>query len=124
MALFEYNPEATGKTFRESAQEDIDTVFFEVDEHAEWRMVNGKMMLTIMEDQKLQNRNAHWEGGAKQSFDEGVYKAVSILRVKAKDYGPRPSVGTMVKVDNRTFIIHTVDNDEGVYALTLERHRQ
>ena len=136
MALFElkqdYGPEVkpfTPPTFKDCVAADIDLTFFEQDEHAEWRTVDGKKVLVILEDVALKERQAHWEAGAKQNFDTGLYKAGMVLYVKTEDYGPKPMVGKKLVMDKgtdyqRTYSIVTCEEECGVYRMTLERTRQ
>ena len=81
MALFELDQEfGTGPeeewkppTFKDCAAADIDLAFFQENEHAEWHTVDGKKALIILESEQLKERAAHWEAGAKQNFDTGLY---------------------------------------------------
>lgn len=82
MALFELEqdfgsaPETEWKapTFKDCAAADIDLTFFEQDEHADLHTVDGKEALVIVDDQRLKEHNSHWEAGAKQNFDTGLYR--------------------------------------------------
>lgn len=81
MALFELeqdfgsDPETEWKapTFKDCAAADIDLTFFEQDEHADLHTVDGKEALVIVDDQRLKEHNSHWEAGAKQNFDTGLW---------------------------------------------------
>lgn len=98
MALFELeqdfgsDPETEWKapTFKECAAADIDLTFFEQDEHADLHTVDEKEALVIVDDQRLKEHNSHWEAGAKQNFDTGLYTASTVLYIRVKDYGPKP----------------------------------
>ena len=111
-------------TFQDCAAADIDAVFFNAAEHAVTREVNGKPMLCVVQDNVMTVHSTHWEGGAKQSFDSGLYNANTMLRVKVKDFGPRPKVGSELKLDKRSYTIKGVQAEDGVYSFTLERVRQ
>lgn len=137
MALFELkqhyeNEENQRKppTFKECAAREIDTTFFDESEHAEEYKVDGKLMLGIQEEADLRKHSAHWEAGAKQNFDTGLYTAHTILYVKAKDYGPKPKVKKELVLEHptegwkRTYSIVKCDDEGGVYRMTLERTRQ
>lgn len=131
MALFEYEqefapPEKPEKplTFKDAARADIDEVFFNLDEHADLHTFDGKEMPAIIDRNALLERKAHWEGGAKQSFDSGLYQADMMVYVKAKDYGPRPKIGKNFTLDGRRYEIYDCQAEEGVYALTVRRVRQ
>ena len=90
MALFELeqdfgsDPETEWKapTFKDCAAADIDLTFFEQDEHADLHTVDGKEALVIVDDQRLKEHNSHWEAGAKQNFDTGLYTASTVLYIR------------------------------------------
>ena len=73
-------------TFKDFVAQDVQTVFFNLDEFAEKRYIDGKEMACITQHPGVTERAAHWEGGAKQSFDQGMYKADLLLYVKKEDY--------------------------------------
>ncbi len=137
MALFEleqdYGPkpgeEWKAPTFKECAAADIDQAFFAQDEHAEWHTVDGKKALVILEDQGLKERSAHWEAGAKQNFDTGLYLAYTVIYIRVEDYGPKPKVGKHLVLDKgepmqRTYSILSCEEEAGVYRISMERTRQ
>ena len=136
MALFElkqdYGPEVkpfTPPTFKDCVAADIDLTFFEQDEHAEWRTVDGKKVLVILEDVALKERQAHWEAGAKQNFDTGLYTSISTLFIRVADYGPKPKIGKPLVMNKstavqRTYSIINCEEEAGVYKITMERTRQ
>lgn len=131
MALFNAGPNyaGSGMTFKDFAAQDIDTVFFNGDEHAETHNVDGKSMLVVLEEDDTNRHKSHWEWGRKGSMDDGLYKAGMILYVKTEDYGPKPKVGKELVLDadtdfKRTFRILQCEEDSGVYRMTLERARQ
>lgn len=137
MALFElkqdYENAAEGETppltFKDCAAADVGGVFFNGDEHADLHLIDEKKVLVIMEEGDLRRHSAHWEAGAKQNFDTGLYTAHSILYIRAEDYGPKPKVGKQLVMDadtkqKRTFTIVKCEEECGVYRMTLERTRQ
>lgn len=137
MALFEleqeYSPplpaEEEALTFEDFAAMDVDETFFDQNEHAEWHTVDGKKVLVIYEDHGLKERSSHWEAGAKQNFDTGLYTARTVLYIKVKDYGPKPKIGKQLVMDKgtetqRTYSILSCEDEAGVYRMTMERTRQ
>lgn len=136
MPLFELiqdygNGEAEEKlpTFKDNAASDIDDIFFEENEHADRHTVDGKDALVVIEESVLKEHNSHWEGGAKQNFDTGLYTSHTILYIKVKDYGPKPKVGKHLVLDQgtktqRTFSILNCDDEGSVYRMTMQRTRQ
>ena len=62
-------------TFKDCAAADIDTVFFNGNEHADRHIIDGKDVLVVIVEGGTREHNSHWEAGAKQNFDTGLYKA-------------------------------------------------
>ncbi|MDO4439206.1 MAG: hypothetical protein Q4B86_07180 [Eubacteriales bacterium] len=127
MALFE--KKISKPIFKDFADKDIDNIFFSENEHAEMHKVDGKNMLVVFEELEIKERSAHWEAGAKQNFDTGLYKATTIIHVKVKDYGQKPKSGKLIVLDagtdhKRTYIIISCEEAAGVYRMKLERTRQ
>ena len=76
-------------TFKDYVAQDVQNVIFNPNEFAEERYIDDKLMLCITQHPGVLERPAHWEGGAKQSFDQGMYKADLLLFVKQKRRGER-----------------------------------
>lgn len=137
MALFELKQEYgtapqeewKAPTFKDCAAADIDLTFFETDEHADIHNVDGKDVPVVLDTHDLRQHSSHWEEGAKQNFDTGLYTAHTILFIRVNDYGPKPKVGKPLVMDagtkqKRTYSIVSCEDEGGVYRMTLERTRQ
>ena len=104
--------------------QDVQNVIFNPNEFAEERYIDDKLMLCITQHPGVLERPAHWEGGAKQSFDQGMYKADLLLFVKQKDYGPMPKSGKQITLDKkRIYNIKSCSLKAGMYRMELERVR-
>lgn len=111
-------------TFKERVAQDVENVFFNLNEFAEERYIDDKLMPCITQHPGVTERAAHWEGGAKQSFDQGMYKADLLLYVKQRDYGPMPKSGKQITLDKkREYKIRSCSLKAGVYRMELERVR-
>lgn len=136
MALFELEqdyenetPENGVKTFKDFAAEDIFAAFFNGNEHADMHLVDGKECLVILEESTLKEHSSHWEAGAKQNFDTGLYNAYTVLYIRAEDYGPKPKVGKPLILDagtdhKRSYQIKSCEDESGVFRMIMERVRQ
>ena len=137
MALFElkqdYGNEAEGlpppPTFKDCAAADIDTVFFNGNEHAARHIIDGKDVLVVIVEGGTREHNSHWEAGAKQNFDTGLYTAYTVLYIRVRDYGPKPKVGKHLVLDKgtnrqRSYTILNCEEEAGVYRISMERTRQ
>lgn len=113
------------RTFKDFASEDISAVFFNGDEHADLHNVDGKDVLVILEKSDVRDHSAHWEAGAKQNFDTGLYNRHIILYIRVEDYGPKPKQGKLLTLDKKiAYSIQKCDDEGGIYRMTMERVRQ
>lgn len=121
---------ASSLCFKDFAKMDVEETFFNVDEHADWHTVDGgEKVPVIFVEMDLRERSSHWEAGAKQNFDTGLYTAHAILYIQAKDYGPKPAIGKRLVMDQgtdvqRTYTIKKCGEEAGVFRMILERVRQ
>ena len=113
------------RTFKDFASEDISAVFFNGDEHADLHNVDGKDVLVILEKSDVRDHSTHWEAGAKQNFDTGLYNRHIILYIRVEDYGPKPKQGKLLTLDKKiAYSIQKCDDEGGIYRMTMERVRQ
>lgn len=111
-------------TFKDFLPGDVEDTFFNLNEFAEMRFVDDRMMACISQKPGVTPYDVHWQAGAKQSFDEGLYRADLILYVKQKDYGPMPKSGKLIRLDKkRDYHIKECSLKMGVYRMELERVR-
>lgn len=128
MALFEER-EGTKFTFKDAVKNDVHDIFFDMSEFAKEHLIDGKKALVVAEDIDLREHDSHWEGGAKQNFDTGLYTSHTVLYIKVEDYGPKPKIGKQLIMDEgtkvkRTFSILKCEEEDGIYRMTMERKRQ
>ena len=113
------------RTCKDFASEDISAVFFNGDEHADLHNVDGKDVLVILEKSDVRDHSTHWEAGAKQNFDTGLYNRHIILYIRVEDYGPKPKQGKLLTLDKKiAYSIQKCDDEGGIYRMTMERVRQ
>ena len=137
MALFDFEQhygeeppkEWKRPTFKDCAAVDITHVFFNESEFAERHNVDGVDALIVLEDVDVREHAAHWEAGAKQNFDTGLYDAYRILYISVEDYGEMPQSGDLVTIDEGTkdqqlFTLKSCEDENGIYRMILERVRQ
>lgn len=53
----------------------------------------------------LKERKSHWEAGAKQNFDQGLYISQKQFFIRAADYGPAPKIGKPMEYDRISYTI-------------------
>lgn len=91
--------------------------------------MDGVDALIVLEDEDVREHSAHWEAGAKQNFDTGLYTSYRIMYIRVKDYGEMPQSGNLVTLDEGTpweqlFLLVTCEEEYGVYRMVMERTRQ
>ena len=89
--------------FLEMAMADIDEVFFQ--EFVEKHTIDGEEFDVVPYEVDLRERKSHWEAGAKQNFDQGLYISQKQFFVRAEDYGPAPKIGKPMEYDNITYSV-------------------
>lgn len=107
-------------TLKDIIRDDIEDVFFDLDEFAEMRSVNGKQMTILIDANELTERAKKEKAG--RHFD-GAYMAGTLIYVKVEEYGPRPKVGSVVILDGKNYRVADVAEEGGVYSITLEANR-
>lgn len=117
--------EETAKTFKDYMAEDVENIFFCLDEFAETRNIDGKDMPVMVEADQLKDHSSHWEAGSKQNYDEGLYDAHMILYVKAADYGDPPKIGKALYLDEdaEMWTVEDFTVEAGVYRMAIGRVR-
>ena len=108
--------------FLEMAMADIDDVFFQ--EFVEQHTIDGETFDVVPYETGLKERKSHWEAGAKQNFDQGLYISQKQFFIRAADYGPAPKIGKPMEYDRISYTIKSCQNEHGLYLVTLERVRQ
>lgn len=108
--------------FLEEALEDIDDVFFQ--EFCEIHTIDGKPFEVIPYEATLKERAAHWEAGAKQNFDQGLYMTEKQFFIRQSDYGPAPKIGKPMEYDKISYRVKHCQPEHGLYMISIERVRQ
>lgn len=108
--------------FLEEALADIDDVFFQ--EFVEQHTIDGESFDVVPYEMTLKEHKAHWEAGAKQNFDQGLYLSVKQFFIRKEDYGAAPKIGTQMEYDGICYTIRNCQTEHGLYLVELERVRQ
>lgn len=108
--------------FLKEALADIDSVFFQ--EFVEQHKIDGKPVDIVPYEMTLKERKAHWEAGAKQNFDQGLYLSAKRFFIRKEDYGAAPKVGKLMEYDGICHMIRSCQTEHGMYLMEIERVRQ
>lgn len=104
--------------FKEQVQQDIDAVFFNLDEFSDLHMIDGVEMTCIIDQNELIER----EKKQKDHVD-GLHVSTLLVYVRAEEFGSRPKVGSKLRIDNKNYIVTDCTAEMGVYAISLEANR-
>lgn len=106
--------------FLEMAMADIDDVFFQ--EFVEQHTIDGETFDVVPYETGLKERKSHWEAGAKQNFDQGLYISQKQFFIRAADYGPAPKIGKPMEYDRISYTIKSCQNEHGLYCRIDKGH--
>lgn len=104
--------------FKDTLQNDVKTVFINPAEFGEPHKVNGREMMIVLDDLEHIER----EKRMKSNMD-GVYVKQILFYVALEDFGPLPAQGTIVKLDDKRYLVVDATDECGIYAITMEANK-
>ncbi len=107
-------------TFKDVAKADIDNAFTDQSVFFDTRIVDGRAMRVLIDNNELIERQQKTGLNA----EDGVYGTKLLIYIPVADYGPKPQIGKRLLLDGRRIysITDCVDED-GIYSMTLEATR-
>lgn len=102
-------------TFKEQIQQDLDTVFLNLDEFAELRRVEGKQIPVVVDNDQLVK--------LKQGQILGLVEADMLLMGKQTDFPADMELGRLLNVDGREMIVTNSGTDMGLIEVALRQNR-
>lgn len=93
------------RTLKELMDHDVDNVFFNVDDFAEWHVVDGKKVLAIVDSSELLARKA--------GMEEGISNATVLIKLKRKDFGYDKLPGDSLEYDGKMCVVDQWSEDSG-----------
>lgn len=107
-------------TFKELVAADVANVFLNLQEFADTRLINGKKMPIVVDDNELLERDKATALGAQLA---GTYKARRLIYVSKADFGPRPAQDTLLTMGTKEYRVKSCTEEDGVLAIELEAVR-
>lgn len=104
--------------FKEMVQEDIKSVFLDLDMFGETHMIAGKEMTVIFDDAEKLRRNGLYQD------NKAIYSKRIFFYVAKEDMGRLPSLGRRIDVDGRDYKVLQAEDEDGIYAITAEEFRE
>ena len=104
--------------FKEMLKRDAKNIFLNGDEFASLRLIDGKPMNVVTDDNEVIER-------AKKQHEstDGIYMRQFIIYVAAEDMGKLPAVGRTMTVDGATFRVVDSVREGDIYSITLGANR-
>lgn len=107
-------------TFKELLAADISNVFLNLNEFAEIRLINGKKMAVMVDDNELLERDKATALGAQLT---GTYKVRRLIYVSKEEFGPRPAQDALLTMGTKEYRVKSCTEEAGILALELEAVR-
>lgn len=102
-------------TFKDILQQDIKRTFLNIEEFGEMHDINGEEVMIIIDENELTER----EKRIRRNEGE-LHKKQLLFYVAAEDFGNLPAPGKVLKLDKKQYIITDAENEDGIYAISLE----
>lgn len=106
------------RSFKELVQKDVGDVFLRLDEFGDTRIIDGKEMTVLVDDNEIIER----EKKMKSNMD-GVYVRQKLIYVKADEFGSLPAIGRAIMFDGKRYLVLEAVDEQGVYSITMEANR-
>ena len=101
--------------FKDIVQQDIKSVFLNIDEFADMHTIDGKEMPAVLDDFEASEREIKYV-----KYGDGVYKIRRLLYVAESDFGPIPIQGRTITYDGKKYIVVDAVSEGGLHAITVE----
>lgn len=110
--------------FKDMVIDDLDEVFFDMDEFAETHNVDGKDIDIVLTSTTFKSAKMTY-GLMKATLnpkETAINKSGYLLYIRDKDSRGRYTVNAMLKLDGETMFIQDVKHYSGVWELKVGRH--
>ena len=101
--------------FKEMIRNDLDTVFFNLDEFAEHHRVEGAKIVVIVDDDRLNT--------LKKGQILGLVEADMLIMGREGDFPADLEPGRLLNVDGRELIVVNSGKDMGLVEVALRQNR-
>ena len=102
-------------TFKEELQRDLDSVFLNLEEFAEFHRVEGKKIPVVVDNDQLNK--------LKEGQIIGLIEADMLLMGKEKNFPDNLEPGRLLNVDGREMLIINSGGDMGLVEVALRQNR-
>ncbi|AIY80246.1 hypothetical protein U728_503 [Clostridium botulinum 202F] len=104
-----------GMSFKDIVQNDINSVFINIDEFGENHYIDGVVKTVLVDNETLKERN--------QKEYDGIIQADLLYFIKSKDLVKKIKVGELQRFDGAVYTVFDVKYDSGIYEVILQGAR-
>ncbi|WP_242864992.1 hypothetical protein [Clostridium botulinum] len=104
-----------GMSFKDIVQNDINSVFINIDEFGEKHYIDGIIKTVLVDNETLKERN--------QKEYDGIIQADLLYFIKSKDLVNKIKVGELQRFDGAIYTVFDVKYDSGIYEVILQGAR-
>lgn len=108
--------------FKEAYLEDLDEVFFDLEEFASEHTIDGKSMVVVLVDTTLENARTTHGKSTLNPKETAINKSGIVLFIKEKDVARKFTANSMINLDGKKLFVYDVKHFDGVYKLTVGTH--
>ena len=105
-------------SFKDICAADVTRSFLDPETFGEEHAIDGKTMVIVLDD----NESVEREKRMKSSMD-GIFARKILFYVAANDFGPLPSQGAALRLDEKIYTVVDATDESGVYAITIEANQ-
>lgn len=109
-------------TFKEQIADDVKNIFLNLEEFADYHVINGKKMPVIFDSNEMIDREKRYQY-KRSLYADGVYLKELLIYVRADYFGALPPVGRTLTLDGKMYTISDAVDEYGVYSLSLEANK-
>ncbi|NFG24840.1 UNVERIFIED_ORG: hypothetical protein B2H98_08860 [Clostridium botulinum] len=102
-------------SFKDIVQNDINSVFINIDEFGEKHYIDGIIKTVLVDNETLKERN--------QKEYDGIIQADLLYFIKSKDLVNKIKVGELQRFDGAVYTVFDVKYDSGIYEVILQGAR-
>ena len=102
--------------FKDQVTKDLDAVFFNLDEFAEYHRIEGVKVAVVLDNDQLNK--------LKKGQILGLIEADMLIMAKEADLPRDLEPGRMITIDGREMIVATAGKDMGLVEVALRQNRQ
>lgn len=98
--------------FKEQIQEDLNNIFFNIDEFGEKHYIDGIIKTVLVDNETLKERN--------QKEYDGIVQADLLYFIKSSDVIKKIKAGDVQNFDGALYTVFDIKYDNGMYEIILQ----